>query len=103
MEASYDVVQTSGAKIEFDETRSIFLNRPNDLRIDIERGNGRKEQLYFDGKTITLFDPGENIFARLEKPGSVDAILYYIVHDLQTRIPLSALLLTTLPQELRKG
>jgi hypothetical protein len=102
MAASYDVVQASGQKIEFDETRSILLDRPNDLRIDIERGNGKKETVLFDGKDVTLFNAGENVFARLGRPGSVDDILHYIVSDLQTRIPLSVLLVTTLPQELQK-
>jgi hypothetical protein len=102
MDTGYDVVQDSGQKIEFNEVRRIVLNRPDDLRIDIERGNGRKEQVFFDGKDVTLFNPGENIFARLDRPGSVDDILYYIVQDLQTRIPLSVLLVTTLPQEMQK-
>src|SRR3954447_26537732 len=55
MDAGYDVVQESGQKIEFDEVRHIVLDRPDDLRIDIERGNGRKEQVLFDGKDVTLF------------------------------------------------
>jgi hypothetical protein len=102
IDAGYDVVQDSGQKIEFGEVRHIVLNRPDDLRIDIERGNGRKEQVFFDGKNVTMFNPGENIFARLDRPGSVDDILYYIVQDLQTRIPLSVLLVTTLPEEMQK-
>lgn len=102
MEAGYDVVQASGQKIEFGDVRRILLNRPDGLRIDSEKRNGLKEQVFFDGKSLTLFNPGENIFASLERAGSVDETLYYIVNELQTPIPLALLLVTSLPQEMEK-
>ncbi len=102
VDASYDVVQGSGQKIEFGEVRRVLLNRPDDLRIDVEKRDGLKTQIFFDGKDLTLFNPGENVFARLTRPGSVDEILYYFVKDLQTPIPLSLLLVTALPQEMEK-
>jgi hypothetical protein len=100
MQTGYDVVQQSGQKVEFDETRHVLLHRPGDLRIDIERGNGGKEQVLFDGKTLTMFNPVANAYAQLQKTGSVDDIIHYIVGDLKKRMPLSALLVTTLPEEL---
>jgi hypothetical protein len=37
IDAAYDVVQASGQKIEFGEVRQILLNRPDDLRIDLQK------------------------------------------------------------------
>ena len=100
MQASYDVVQNSGQKIEFGETRRIRLSRPDHLRIDLERSDGEKQQVYFDGKDLTVFHPDENVVAKLAKTGTVDDIIRHLNGELRTPIPLSALLLTDLPREL---
>jgi hypothetical protein len=102
LDATYDVVQASGQKIEFGEVRQILLNRPDDMRIDLEKRDGSKEQVLFNGDTLTLFNPGQNIFASLTRPGSVDDTIYYIIMELQMRVPLSLLLATTLPEEMEK-
>jgi hypothetical protein len=49
-----------------------------------------------------MFTPGTPFYASLDHPGTVDDILYYIAFDLQTPIPLSMLLVTTVTQELEK-
>jgi hypothetical protein len=97
--ATYDVVEDGGEKIEFGEVRHIVLSRPNGLRIDLERRDGSRQQIRFDGKTLTMFTPGKPYFATLDRPGSVDDILYYLVQGLQTPVPLSLLLVTAMPQE----
>src|SRR5690242_8893023 len=66
MDASYDVVQKSGEKIEFGEIRHVTLNRPNDLRVDLSNRDGLQQRVLFDGKSLTLFTPSQNIFATLD-------------------------------------
>jgi hypothetical protein len=102
VDAGYDVVQASGQKIEFGEVRHVLLSRPDNLRVDVERRDGSAQQIRFDGQTVTMVTPGEPFYASLEKPGSVDEVLYYIVEGLKTPIPLALLLVTTVPQELEK-
>jgi hypothetical protein len=97
-----DVVQGSGQNIEFGETRRVVLRRPDKLRIDLERRDGTKQLVVFDGKNVTMFSPAENVYAKLEKPGTVDQVIYYILEELKTPIPLSVLLLTTVNEELGK-
>jgi hypothetical protein len=97
-----DVVQPSGQNIEFGETRRVVLRRPDKLRIDLERRDGTKQLVVFDGKNVTMFSPNEKVYAKLEKPGSVDQVIYYMLEELKTPIPLSALLLTTIQEELSK-
>ena len=79
-----------------------MLNRPNNLRIDLEGRDGTRQEVHFDGKTLTMFTPGTPFYASLDHPATVDGILYYIAFDLQTPIPLSMLLVTTVAQELEK-
>jgi hypothetical protein len=102
MDASFDVVQPSGQKIEFDEARKITLSRPDKLRIDVEEADGDRHQVLFDGQDIVLFSPKEKVFGKLTKPGSVDETIYYVVGEMQTRLPLSLLLVTSISDELQK-
>jgi hypothetical protein len=102
MDVSYDVVQPSGQKIEFDETRKVTLSRPDRLRIDVEEADGDEHQVRFDGQDIVLFSPKEKVFGKLTYPGSVDKALYHIVGEMQTRLPLSLLLVTSIAEELQK-
>jgi hypothetical protein len=100
--AGYDVVQDSGQKIEFGEVRQVVIDRPDRLRIQSEFSNGGKLTIYFDGKALIVFSPKENVFAKLERQGSVDGMLRYVVQDLQTPIPLAMLFLQSIKEELEK-
>ena len=102
IDAVYDVLQASGQKIEFGEVRRVLIDRPNHMRVQAEMSNGGKLTMYFDGKTFIMFSPKEDVFAKLEKPGSVDDVMKFIVLDLQTPIPLSMLLLASIKEELEK-
>jgi len=98
--AGYDVVQESGQKVEFGERRTVLLSRPDRLRVEAQLSDGDRRLVVFDGKTITVFDSGENVYAQLERPGSVDEAVRHVVRDLQVRLPLAMMVVTTLPAEL---
>jgi hypothetical protein len=102
IDAVYDVLQASGQKIEFGEVRHVLIDRPSHMRVQAEMSNGGKLTMYFDGKTFTMFSPKEDVFSQLEKQGSVDDVMKFIVLDLQTPIPLSMLLLASIKEELEK-
>jgi hypothetical protein len=98
--AGYDVVQDSGHKLEFGERRTVTLVRPDLLRVETEGSDGRRNLVVFDGKEVVVFDPGENAYGRVELAGNVDDAVRYLVRDLQVRLPLALLLVSTLPAEL---
>ena len=102
MNAVYDVVQDNGQKIEFGEVRQVLIDRPDHLRVQLELSNGEKERIYFDGKNIIVFSPKENVFSKLEKSGTVDDMLKYVIQDLQVPIPLALLLASSVKEELEK-
>jgi len=99
---SYDAVQESGQKIEFSERRIITIMRPNHLRAVALQSDGDKHLLVFDGKVITLFSETENVYSRIEHAGTVDEAIRYAGGNLGIRIPLARMLLTALPEELKK-
>jgi hypothetical protein len=102
LRSGYDVVQESGQKIEYNEARKITLIRPDRMRVDVERSDGDKALVLFDGKEITVFSPKEKVFAKVEKAGDVDQAILFLLNDLQLRLPLAMMLVTRLPAELER-
>ncbi|EWY36317.1 hypothetical protein N825_28655 [Skermanella stibiiresistens SB22] len=98
--AGFDVVQDTGQKITFGERRQVTLSRPDRLRIEAEESDGKKTLVTYDGHAITVFDREDNVYGQVEKAGSVDDVIRYVVQDLDIRLPLALLLVTTLPEEL---
>src|SRR6266403_1814454 len=96
----YDVVQESGQKIEFGDLRTITVSRPDRLRIEVERSDGQKDLVVFDGKDMTIYAANHNIYATTSRQGTLDQAIKYAVDDLKIRLPLSLMLLSTLPSEL---
>jgi hypothetical protein len=99
--AGYDAVQASGQKIEFGETRTLTLNRPDRLRVEGERSDGAKTLTVFTGREIVLVDPRSNVYASAPQPGGLDETIVYFVKDLGMRLPLAVLLVSRLPAELK--
>src|SRR5688572_10523047 len=99
---SYDVVQDSGQKIEFNELREVAVARPNKLRMEQVRSDGVQDLVVFDGKALTVLNGELGVFAQAPQPGSIDDSVVYFVRDLGMRLPLAALMTSRLPSELEK-
>jgi hypothetical protein len=103
----YDVVQESGQKIEFGELRLVTVSRPDGLRIDrlrieVERSDGQKDLVIFDGKDMTIYTANHNIYAITSRQGTLNQAIKYALDDLKIRMPLALMFLSTLPSELDK-
>jgi hypothetical protein len=96
----YDVVQSSGQKIEFGETRRLVVARPDRLRMDEVASDGKTDRVLFDGRLITVLDVDAGVYAQAPQPGSIDDTLGYFVRDLRMRMPLALLMTTRLPSVL---
>jgi len=105
VDTGFDVVQDSGQKIEFGETRQMVLRRPDRLRIDVTKRDGSKGGMVFDGKDIAVFNTKENVYATVASPGTVDDAIAYFLTDLDMRLPLADWLdsqfATRLPERVR--
>lgn len=98
--SDYDAIQPDGQRIAFGEQRLVQLQRPDRLRVDTLRSDGEQGMLLLDGKSLTLYRPQDNAYARIERQGSVDEMVVHLVRDMQVKLPLARLLLTRLPAEL---
>lgn len=99
---SYDVLQDSGQKLEFLEVRELALQRPDRLRVRHRSSDGDEDLLVFDGKRITLFNEGAQVYAQAPQPGSLDDAIVYFVRDLKMRLPLARLFTNRSSEELAR-
>jgi len=102
MRSGYDAIQADGQRIEFGERRRILMQRPDKFRVDVERSDGERGAVVFDGRWITAFNARENVYARVEKPGTLDQALVHMVRDLRATLPLARMFTTGFPVDLDK-
>jgi hypothetical protein len=98
--AAYDSTQPSGEKIEWNEVRTLTLDRPDRLRMETEKSNGARSLVVFDGKQISAYDEAGRAYAQASQPGGVDETLVYFVRDLGMRLPLAVFFLSRAGAEL---
>jgi hypothetical protein len=98
--AGYDVVQSTGQKIEFGETRRVALSRPDRLSVEEVASDGKTDRAVFDGRRISVLDADSGVYAQAPQPGTIDDTLVYFVRELRMRMPLALLLTTRLPDVL---
>jgi hypothetical protein len=101
VDLGFDVVQESGQKIEFGETRRIVVRRPDHARIDITKRDGGTSGFIFDGQEIAVFNTREHVYATAAKPGTLDEAIDYFMNTLDMRFPLADLLSSKLAEALR--
>ena len=87
-DVAFDVVQANGQLLEFGGTRDVLMRRPDRLRIESVDADGGVKQLFFDGKSILVDIPTEDVYVRMERPGTLYAALDYLVEDLGAPAPL---------------
>lgn len=84
--SSLEVVLTSGQKIQFDHLARQSVQRPNKLRAD-RFGDLVKQSFYYDGKSLALFNPGENIYATVAAPATLEEMLDFARNKLDIVAP----------------
>jgi hypothetical protein len=100
VDCTWDVVQTEGEKIEFGETRTMTIRRPDRVRIEVANRDGSRRGFLFDGEQIAIFDLDQKVYATEASRGSLDRALDHVVEVLHVRVPLSELVSADLPKTL---
>jgi hypothetical protein len=100
IDASWDVTQPTGEKIEFGETRVLTVRRPDRLRAETTRRDGTRRVFLFDGTQLAVFDADLKVYATESRPGTLDAALDHLTQDLHMRMPLRELFASDLAKTL---
>jgi hypothetical protein len=106
VEETFDEMSDSGQKIQLSNRREVLVRRPNCLFARSE-GDTTSRLFYYDGKTITLFDPTAKVYAMNEAPGNLDAMFDFLHEKLGFSIPAADLLFSdpykVLTEQLEEG
>ena len=87
-----EVVLTSGQKLQFGTAATGWVQRPNRLRA--ERKGDLVDQIFlYDGKSLTLYNPGQKVYATVPAPGTLDQMIVFAQTTLDIIAPGGDLLL----------
>ena len=90
-ESTIEAVLTSGQKIQFDSPATLTVSRPNRMRAH-RRGDIANQEFFYDGKTLTLYSPKENLYAAEAAPPALDEMLDFAREKLDIIAPAAELL-----------
>jgi hypothetical protein len=86
-----EIVLKSGQKIEFNHTARTAVHRPNRLRAE-RTGDLVSQVFVYDGKTLTLYNPQEKVFAQAAAPDTLEGMLDFARTKLDIVAPAGDLL-----------
>jgi hypothetical protein len=80
----------SGQRVDFDISASVIVSRPNKLLA--ERKDDLMEQIfYYDGNTLTLYNPSDKIYATEPAPPTIEEMLNFAGVSLGLVLPVADL------------
>lgn len=101
-EITDDQVYAGGKKLQYEFETETFVQRPDKLRINAE-GDLINKQFFLDGKTLTLYDPADKVYATVEVPAGIEGALEHADQQLKFRVALADLASPKLCEHLSKG
>ena len=80
----------SGHRVDFDVSADVIISRPNKLHAE-RRGDQVDQTFYYDGKTLTLHNPSDRVYATEPAPGTIEEMLDYVRESLGLIVPVADL------------
>jgi hypothetical protein len=89
-EIADDQVYYGGKKLQYGIDLETLVRRPGHLRVNAE-GDRVNKELYYDGKTLTLYDKEHNVYGTMEAPPDIEGALEKANKDFGLRVALTDL------------
>jgi hypothetical protein len=86
-EINFDSVLRSGVKLQYAGEMDTAIRRPDRLAISYKSDLGAKA-IWYDGTTLTIYDPAHRVYASTAAPDSIDAMLTEVADEKNLSIPL---------------
>ena len=80
----------SGHRVDFDISAEVVVQRPNRLRAE-RKGDILDQVFYYDGKTLTLYNPSDKVYAVEPAPGTIEEMFEFAQTSLGLMIPVADL------------
>jgi len=85
-----DQVLADGQRVQISINHRFTVRRPNGVAGDAQ-GDLENSRYVYDGKNLAIVDRAENIYALLDVPNTIDAMLDYVAEKYALTMPLSDL------------
>jgi hypothetical protein len=76
----------SGHRVDHDISAEVIISRPNKLHAE-RKGDLIDQVFYYDGKTLTLYNPSDKVYATEPAPATIEGMLDYARESLGLTIP----------------
>jgi len=80
----------SGHRIDIDVSASVIVSRPNKLSAE-RKGDLIDQIFYYNGKTLTLYNPSDKVYATEPAPGKIEEMLDFARESLGLTVPVADL------------
>jgi hypothetical protein len=90
-EETFDVELARAYRVQLTNVRTLTVERPSRFVADAT-GDTLHRSSWFDGRTLTVLNKQQNVYASVEAPGTIDEVLDKIAEEYQVIVPLSDLL-----------
>ncbi len=87
-DVNFDHVLPSGQKLQFSALEDVALQRPGRLYVGWHSDLGDR-RFWYDGKSITLYDPAAPFYATAAAPPQIDGMLDKLVPEIDFAPPLA--------------
>jgi hypothetical protein len=84
-------VLDSGQRVDSDISATVSVSRPNKLRAE-RKGDLTRQEFYYDGKTLTLYNPSDKVYASEAAPATIEELLDFARESLGLTLPVSDLI-----------
>jgi hypothetical protein len=78
-------------RVDFDVSANVIISRPNKLQAE-RRGDLIDQDFYYDGKSLTLYNPADKVYATVPAPGKIEEMLDFARESLGLMIPAADLI-----------
>jgi hypothetical protein len=100
-ESTIEVVLTSGQKLQYDSPATASVWRPNRLRAD-RKGDLVSQEFFYDGKSLTLYNPKDNLYATVAAPPTLEEMLDFAREKLDIVAPAADLVYKNAAEKMLK-
>jgi len=80
----------SGNRVDLDVSANVIISRPNKIRAE-RKGELIDQIFYYNGKTLTLYNPSDKVYAVEPAPGTFEGLFKFMSESLGFLVPVSDL------------
>jgi hypothetical protein len=83
-----------GHRVDLDASARAIISRPNKMLAEQKMGDEKEQVLYYNGKTLTVCNPADKVYATEPAPENLEGMLGFVRDSLGLTIPVADLLYT---------